>query len=363
MRYIATALSWAGVTALSLVLAFIAMEAVLRHSSISAKIAPERYLFVESPQHFRDQHSEFGYSAFSQNRELAVYSDESNAWIEYDALFTVNNAGLVQRRDIDSTRRYIVVVGDSFTQGQGASPWFYELERDLPDLPLANLGILGTGVQHWEKAVDWFEKRVAPVDSVVIVFIRDNFFRSYWFAKTSPSDTRFCYEDSCFAIYTKLLDRPPSALAQYRRELLKQQDVSPGFLLARSKELLMKTQTGNLVVNLVRRVWSPRRQRLEANKRSLEGLQARHKVALVLHLPEKEEAAKGAWSIESLELRSLISGIKLRYVDGMDWCGLDAADFRKFDAHPNPAGYRKIQKCVGALLKTASSVQAHRIPD
>ena len=38
-------------------------------------------------------------------------------------------------------------MGDSFTEGQGATPWFYELEKDFSGSVIkpVNLGILGTG--------------------------------------------------------------------------------------------------------------------------------------------------------------------------------------------------------------------------
>lgn len=356
-------LSWLTVIALSLVFACIAAELVLRHSSIAANIATERFLFYESPQHFRDQHEEFGYTASSENREVAIYYDYHHAWIEYDASFSVNNAGLVQRKDIDPARSYIVVVGDSFTQGQGASPWFYELEKELPALPLANLGVLGTGVQHWEKAVDWFQEHVARVEMVVVIFITDDFLRPYWFAKSSPNETRFCYEyyeGRCSTIFTKLLDKSPLALAQDRHELSRRLGPDSGAesVRARLKTLLMKSRTGGLLINWIIKMWVPyHRPHLEANKRSLEVLLAHRKVVFALHLPEKTEAIERAWSTESLELRGFLSTTKLQYVDGMERCGLGASDYRKFDSHLNPVGYRNVQICVGALLKASADVQ------
>lgn len=350
------ALSWIGVTALALVLAFAVAEVILRYSSIGRPIAPEGFFFLENPQNFRNQHSEFGYSAFSRNREVAIYADRESAWVEYDALFTVNNAGLVQQRDIDRTKSYIVVVGDSFTQGQGATPWFYELEKALPDLPLANLGIMGTGVQHWEKAVDWFQERIAGVRKVVVIFITDDFSRPYWFATANQNDLSFCFEASCKFIFARLRDISPVALAQYgreqlQREQLQRDDIPPvnDSLRARVGSLLMKLRTGALLVGLVRnaRKWTPKH--LEANKKSLETLGARHDVAFMLHLPGKREATEGAWLAESLAIKEFISAIGLPYVDGMR-CGLGAADFHKFDGHPNPVGYRKVQQCVAATL-------------
>ena len=56
------------------------------------------------------------------------------------------------KQDVFPKKRAIFVVGDSFTEGQGASPWFYDLEDayDAEGTQLINLGILGTGPQQWE---------------------------------------------------------------------------------------------------------------------------------------------------------------------------------------------------------------------
>lgn len=347
-----------GVTALSLVLALIAMELILRYSPLGKKIAPERFYFFDAPRHFRDQHKEFGYSPFSSNREVAVFAQGDHAWIEYDVSYTANNAGLVQRRNIDPAKAHIVIVGDSFTHGQGTSPWFYELENELQEWPLANLGIIGTGILHWEKALDWFQRRVAKVDKVVIVFIASDFQRPYWFARSTPHELQFCYEISCGMVFTRLFDADPFALAQYRRDLLQKQ------ALARSRGsssmngvlniLLAETRTGTLLLDVVRSTRTEPSKYLDENMASLQVLLARHDVAFALHLPEKREAAQGRWSAASTQVRSFVSTLKLNYVDGMERCALEASDFREIDAHPNATGYRKIQKCVATLIKENS---------
>jgi len=342
------------------------MELILRYSSIGEKIAPEKYYFLDTPQHFRDQHSEFGYAAFSTNREVAIYSRGDHAWVEHDVSFTANNAGLVQRKDIDPTKSHVVVVGDSFTQGQGASPWFYELENELQGLPLANLGVIGTGVLHWEKAVDWFQKHVADVDMVVVIFIASDFSRPYWFAKSSPNELQFCYEFACSTIFTKLLDAAPLDLAQRRREVSQRQGpISVGdahSIGAGFRTQLMKTRTGSMLVAVLRSTRSAPWKHFEANKAGLQALLARHKVAFALHLPEKGEAAEGKWSATSLEIKGFISTMKLRYVDGLERCALNVSDFRSFDPHPNPTGYRKIKECVLVLLKTTQQGSSSQRP-
>jgi hypothetical protein len=339
------------VTALALALALVAMELILRYSG--TKTVPEQYFFSEAPQHFRDQYREFGYAPFSRNREVAIYSDRAAAWVEYDTSFTVNNAGLVQRKNIDPAKAYIVLVGDSFTQGIGESPWFYELENELPAHPLANLGLVGTGVQHWERALDWFQARVAAVEAVVVIFIASDFSRPYWVARATSDELQFCYEGGCNTILTKLFDGSPLALARYRRELAQSSNpVSPGSSHTGIRSWITDTRTGAMLTAAVRELRGPVPKHLEANRTSLQNLRTRHNVVLVLHLPVKEEATNGAWSGASVELKRYMSELNLPYIDGIERCGLGAADFRPFDPHPNAMGYSKIQKCVSVLLRT-----------
>src|SRR6185503_18381146 len=105
-----TLLEWVSAILLSIGLAILAGELTLRLSSLKVTTILNGVYFSEHPQYFRDQHNAFGYEPFSSNREGAVYSDYKNAWVEYDVVFSVNNAGLVQRRTIDASERYTVLV-------------------------------------------------------------------------------------------------------------------------------------------------------------------------------------------------------------------------------------------------------------
>jgi hypothetical protein len=170
--------------------------------------------FIESPELFRDQNDKFGYEPFSQNRQVAVFTDYNSSGWNLTSPFTANNAGLVQKGNIDPSKQYTVFVGDSYTQGVGARPWFYDLEQEMTSLPLANLGVVGMGVQHWTKAIEWFDKSIARVEKIVVLFITDNFPRPYWNAKVTQDYVAFCHEERCGKAYAKLQGRNPDALME-----------------------------------------------------------------------------------------------------------------------------------------------------
>lgn len=96
---------------------------------------------------FRNQEKIFSYQPNSNIRPVAYYENGDQLVKEYDYEFKTNNFGLVQRLDAVKDHPSILVLGDSFTEGQGATPWFYSLEEgnNNKKMQLINGGLLGTG--------------------------------------------------------------------------------------------------------------------------------------------------------------------------------------------------------------------------
>ena len=62
-------------------------------------------------------------------RSVAVFSNSSltsqdDLVIEYDYLIDTNNVGLVTAEPVARRDEVVLVLGDSLTEGQGATPWF-----------------------------------------------------------------------------------------------------------------------------------------------------------------------------------------------------------------------------------------------
>jgi hypothetical protein len=351
-----TFIEWIAAIAVSIVLAVASGELLLRFMPLKVPPILNAVYFSEHPEQFRDQHNEFGYQPFSYNREGAVYSNYSDAWVEFDAEFMVNNAGLVQRRPINSSEQYTAVVGDSFLHGLGSTPWFYDLEQDLPAALLANLGVPGAGVQHWQKAVEWFEHAHATVEKVVVILIADDLFRPYWVARANKQRIAFCHTERCDNVFIKHQSVDPDILIQYWYEQSQWGPTSNQWFREKVRALVVKLRLGQWAINFKRSLMASKaRNYFDANKKSFEDLLAHHTVAVVLHLPEKHEALSHKWSHESFEVRAFFQDIGVNYVDGMERCRLTGADFYRFDDHPNTMGYEKIRHCVANLLKVKTS--------
>ena len=87
------------------------------------------------------------------------------------------------KRDVIPNEHAIFVIGDSFTEGHGASPWFYELEDayDANGAQIINLGILGTGPQQWENLSSSITQQLRlDVVATVINIIPHDMSRGVW---------------------------------------------------------------------------------------------------------------------------------------------------------------------------------------
>jgi hypothetical protein len=141
----------------------------------------KRFLFITKPS-LLDQNKSFGYNKNTWVREIAVYGNGKKFHIEYDTSFITNNIGLVQKNSFDQQKKSIVIIGDSFTQGQGTTPWFYQLEDDWKnnEYQLINLGIIGTGIMQWKDTLQWFSS-MGEIQQIVICCISDDWVRPRWY--------------------------------------------------------------------------------------------------------------------------------------------------------------------------------------
>ena len=117
----------------------------------------ERTMLFEAGENFENHKGYFKYYPNVSIRSLTLYSKPNpksilDLKVEYDYVIKTNNAGLVMQQDLKNKDKVVYIIGDSFTEGQGASPWFYKMENDLaiPYVKLINLGLLSTGPVQWE---------------------------------------------------------------------------------------------------------------------------------------------------------------------------------------------------------------------
>lgn len=276
---------------------------------------------------------------------------------EYSYEIRTNSSGLVQSADIDPSRPAIIFLGDSFTEGQGAPPWFYQLERRWPKTsryqPI-NGGILGTGFESWERLYRDVATKT-DVKKAVIIFISDDWYRAVW--QITDRDLE-CIRSAARCtgsnFFFGLPANPAEAGVQIKRMAKERGDA-----LAEQMSGLNAFKASAIYRSLLvpaSRWWShsdgaESEARFKASEDSLLALAARlgRRNLLLIHLPEKHELNGGPDS-SGRRGREFIRRNGLPFADGFKECGLKMTDYHQRDGHPNSVGYDKIRRCIERLV-------------
>jgi hypothetical protein len=331
----------------SLLVALIVVELLLRVFMIK-DFQPSHYLFMSKPA-LQDQETAFGFKENVPIREAAVYWNGKQFDLIYDTSFTTNNIGLVQKSSFDPKKEAIVLVGDSFTQGSGADPWFYTLEDHWRNssYQLVNLGIMGTGIEQWQHMLGWFAN-LGKIKHIFICFITDDWKRRRCVVRDNKESTGFHFIPwsrrnqivNNLTIY--YIDKDTSKEELWRiSEMIRNQD--------RQFSLKKFFKSYQLIHSIITRKAFDVKQDgiIHNNKLILEQLVSDYgpQNISLFHIPERGEAIQGSYSPLGQEIQQFISSHKLVYIDGLALCGLTGDDYHKQDGHPNASGYHKIYHC------------------
>ena len=314
-----------------------------------------RYLLygtAEGTPVFRNQGKIFTYSPNSTVRTSACYENGAAIDKEYDYQFKTNNFGLLQKLDIDRERASVLVLGDSFTEGQGATPWFYQLEEGgRKDIQLINGGLFGTGFSQWQLLHDQLVESGVRINKVVVPFISDDYQRKVWnFSDrllNCLEDAAKCRGDEGYFPLPKSVDTEA-----FVNSLRKFRDTEYAEKQSKKERSFFRHYfpRSHYIVGYIKNEYKLRFK--NTNAAAIDYLSGKYgKNIVFIHLPTKEELERGRAPDHMGQLareKILDTGSKL--VDGFNVCGLEPKDYFANDPHPNPVGYQKIASCVEKVM-------------
>jgi hypothetical protein len=282
-----------------------------------------------------------GYKPNASVHEVSIYNTSPGGFAtEYDVRFHTNNQGNVQLADTFCNRTTIAVVGDSFAQGQGSVPWFYDLERTIPTSAqtpqLVNLGFMGTGVAIWKRALEHY-RSCYKFSKIMLIFIGDDWYRPVW--DFTPHDLECvsgnpCKDQTIF-FFPLQLGKTAAELEQEVSRMSPQ--ASQGWLGSMRSltlaGLAMKSIADSKKFALSQEAFS-----------DIAGMVAKQDLIL-LHIPMREETLTGPLSQTQRAVDWLAHG---GYA--VQECPIESSDFLPHDPHPNQKGYSKIRRCVETIL-------------
>jgi hypothetical protein len=122
-----------------------------------------------------------GYTKYAPNaviREIAYYPDGSGRMTpEYDCTYRSDRLGFLSNH-VDYEASDILLLGDSFAQGQGGCEWISRLDPAVRSR-VYSTAVMGFGAPNWRSVVADLKNLKQP-RKVLIVFITDNFVRADW---------------------------------------------------------------------------------------------------------------------------------------------------------------------------------------
>ena len=313
--------------------------------------AASRVILYEKGNNFQNVDRIFKYQPNTEfhTETLFVSHNDDSVTREYGYNIRTNNIGLIQTSDIPPESEVYVLLGDSFTEGQGATPWFYKLEEENKDKKIVNGGILGTGPAQWKQLYDHLVRDYRlKVKKLIIIAIGPDIIRPVWnFSEEGLECLRnarcgtfqgdwFGYEfngksDAAIKADAKSIHR-------------KWTEVSFGLNRQSFKNLLKKSAFLYTIVHMSKGVGS--------TDENLEAIRVLGKAApdvRLLMIPTKNEArTAGAaeWEENSAKLMAWSKQNGIRVSE----CLLEKSDYHLHDGHPNESGYAKLIRCVYGLL-------------
>ena len=314
----------------------------------------QRTMLFEAGKNFVNHKDYFKYFPNQSIRSMTLYSKpQANSIedivIEYDYIINTNNIGLVMKGDLRTGDKVVFVIGDSFTEGQGATPWFYQLEDDYHSSPfkLVNLGILGTGPMQWKNlASSVTEELNLRVGASVINIIPGDMARWVWTLKDRElrclhkvdCDYNFGfqgynfykghdYDDVKLAILKSLKEKKFSNLDDYVTSVKEYVKKS---LVIYDIYFFLRTETGIINEN---------EKALIAMKDTVDG----NFIVNVI----------GGNHVNSINFdkhaKRLIQFLELNNIN-YSWCDIPPGGFHKYDGHPNSDGYEILRQCTKHAL-------------
>ncbi len=357
------------VFAISTILSVIVLELILVKLDFPPQ-KPLRYLFLSKPN-LKDQKTSFGFYPNIIVREVSVSIIKNQFIFEYDYSFKTNNVGLVQINPVIPGKKSIIIIGNSFTQGEGAVPWFYQLEENWQNnkYQIVNLGIIGTGVQQWNDTINWFNN-IAPIKQIYIIFISGDWLRKRWYAEENSGlyftpiveENHFNKQDKSTHIY--FIDRYMDQKAILKKARQLKASTRQSINISSYEDLYVYRSINRLRVwigAIRRKIFSLGKidisdgDRYELNKSKekfnrIVSQYGKHNI-ITIHLPTREEVINGKYNNIGKLFREIINSRNISYFDGLKLCGLSKEDYYKYDGHPKASGYAKIRRLIEGLLK------------
>lgn len=321
------------------VLAFELAAAVLLPSHVEAlrrrAFGDDRVLFVTKAAYV-DRDGYYKFRPGIEYREVAYYPDgDGKATKEYECSYRSDELGFLSN-SVGYREASILLLGDSFTQGQGGCEWLPRLSSETRG-KLYSAAVQGHGFMHWEKIVADLGKLRKPT-KVLVIFITDDFYRPLSLVGDGQrgclEGTVACTDHYWFPIAAGMDETAQARLAERLR--------GPS-LLANPKAFIKGALPASF--GLLRIVLGYARNSTDNFAGSLQVLERFAqdfdlRLVWVSDRHDAEGSARESAVARALAERRLVAAR----------CQLPADGYLPRDGHPNATGYDTLRDCVEEVV-------------
>ena len=192
------------------------------------------------------------------------------------------------------------------------------------------------------------------ISHIVILAISDDFHRESWYPYANGSEIRFCNDNIQRSECSKR--RPIATIissTSSNGEILK---AANDMKVVDAPHSTRESFPGkSQLLALITRTLSDIRRKdgdkdISSSLRALIRIREAfaHAEIHLIHLPEKQEVARGAYSLSNLG--DSVREIGMDYFPALKECGWSESMFHVNDSHPNASGYANMAKCVSGYL-------------
>jgi hypothetical protein len=317
-----------------------------------------RFQFVSPNSYVNRADGVWTYRPSAAVREVAIYGVPSpvsgpKLTLEFDCRMRSNNLGLLQDEDIPLGTPQTIVIGDSFTSGQGGCPWFHKLQARHPRDQLLNAGLPGTGFDQWWRLLEYLRNQGVVVKQVLIIAISNDFKRTPWnwsAVDLNCIDRGVCTTDVPYSWQQVRSDETQNELIartreRYTRRFSNHNPLRFWYLSLEQHSLFLKF-VHIAVDNLSSLVKSRGAGVLPGTETALEAFKTLGVPIKVLMVTQRNETGMLGNEADATAAAATLRAHGLPY----DWCRLSYDDYLTLDGHPTSAGYDKLVACADRAL-------------
>lgn len=317
--------------------------------------AIKRYMIFEEGDIFQSYDKFFKYHKNKKIRSEVFYKINDKFIKEYSYDIITNNFGLVQKNNLEKSKKSILFLGDSFTEGQGAEAWVNYFNGSYSDFQIINGGILGTGPQQFKILEEHISKSY-NISKVFLLYLGGDFRRSPY---TIDEKTIRCLKNhkSCvgnenfygFPIKNEDPNQFLHKLENYRNIYFKKNFNFKTYQRSIKKKL-SELYVIKIPINFLKNnFYNSKNIKISKNFRSIEKLIEKYNSDIFFIQIIERNAILYGKEYEAIFVEKFIKSKTKNHFT----CNFEnnLSNFNTYDGHPNKDGYESLYKCVSNIME------------